>query len=264
MSAAGCSETILLESLLPPGPPAPAARIVQEMGLWERPSAPPPRPRLLLNMIATVDGRATLHGRSGALGDVGDHSLFHALRAAVDGVLVGAGTVRAERYGRLIGDESTRRLRASRGLSEEPLACIVSGRLALAEDIPLLRAPDARIVVLTASAASLPEAPARLDYVRAGSGRLDLAGALVELAERFSVQTLLCEGGPHLARELLAGGLLDELLLTVSPVLVGGEPSGGEALRVLAGAELERPAPLRLLGVLRCGSELLLRYSVSA
>lgn len=264
MSAAGESDPILLQSLLPAAPPAPAAQVVEQMGLWERPAVPAPRPHVLLNMIATVDGRATLGGLSGPLGDSADHRLFHALRAAVDGILVGAGTVRAERYGRLIGEEHVRRLRASRGLAEEPLACIVSGRLALADDVPLLREPDARVVLLTAAAASLPAVPAHVDYVRAGTGRLDLPAALAELTERFSVQTLLCEGGPHLARELLAAGLLDELLLSVSPLLAGGEPGGEEALRVLAGAELQQPAQLELLGVLRSGSGLFLRYRVSA
>jgi riboflavin biosynthesis pyrimidine reductase len=253
-----------LERLLPAAAPASSSRIVEEMGLWERPSEPSPRPRLLLNMIATVDGRATLGGRSGPIGDVADHQLFHALRSAVDGVLVGAGTVRTERYGRLLREESVRALRVSRGMPEEPLACIVSGRLALGDDVPLLQEPSARVVVLTASAASLPPVPAAVDYVRAGEGHLDLTAAVAELAERFSVQTLLCEGGPHLARELIAAGLLDELLLSVSPMLVGGEPSGGEALRMLAGAELDSPARLELLGVLRCSSELFLRYRVSA
>lgn len=253
----------LLERLEPAGEASRAAAIVEEMGLWDRPSAPAPRPRVLLNMIATLDGRATLGGRSGGIGDIADHSLFHALRAAVDGVLVGAGTARTERYGRLIAEEPVRRLRACRGLAEEPLACIVSGRLDLPLDLPLLRQPDARVVLLSASAASLPPVPAHVDYIRAGSQRLDLPAALSQLAERFAVQSLLCEGGPHLARELLAAGLLDELLLSLSPLLAGGEPSGGEALRMLAGAELVPPVALELLSVLRSGSELFLRYRVS-
>src|SRR5208282_254060 len=120
----------------------------------------------MLNMVSSVDGRATLGGRSGTLSDSSDRALFHALRAAVDGVLVGAGTVGAERYGRIIGDAATRRLRRERGLADEPLACIVSGRLRLDTDIPLLAEPEARVAILTASAASLPAPRAQLDYVR--------------------------------------------------------------------------------------------------
>jgi riboflavin biosynthesis pyrimidine reductase len=232
-------------------------RIVEELGLWERPA---PRRRVMLNMVSTVDGRATLEGRSGPLSDSADRKLFHGLRSAVDAVLVGAGTVRAERYGRIIPDASRRSQRLARGLSEEPLACVVSGRVALEPDIPLLREPAARVVILTASQASLPDSPAQIDYVRCGhDGQLDLAAALTELCERFHVSSILCEGGPHLAFQLLTAGLVDELFLSLSPLLAGGEPAGGEALRILAGGELQPPVELDLLTVLRAGSSLFLR-----
>jgi riboflavin-specific deaminase-like protein len=256
---------VRLQSLLPTSDhQLTPEQLVEQLGLWERQSEPSARPHVLLNMVATVDGRATLGGRSGAISDPADRALFHALRAPVDGVLVGAGTVRAERYGRLISAQATREERLRRGLSEEPLACIVSGRLALDEKVPLLQTAGAPVVLLTASAASLPPCPAHVDYVRSGDGQLDLAAALGELAERFAVTRLLCEGGPHLARQLLGAGLLDELFLSVSPLLVGGEPSGGEALRILAGAELDPPAQLGLLGAVRSDSMLFLRYGVSA
>jgi riboflavin biosynthesis pyrimidine reductase len=254
-----------LTRLLPPGEPASVTEIVEGLGLWTRPASPPPRARVMLNMVATVDGRATLNGRSGGLSDRADRALFHGLRAAVDAVLVGAGTVRTERYGRLIPDEGRRQLRVSRGLPEEPLACIVSGRLAIAEDIPLLAEPAARVAILTASAASLPASRAQVEYVRAArDGQLDLAAALTQLRERFDVHSVLCEGGPHLAAQLLAGAHVDELFLSVSPTLAGGEPSGGEALRILAGAEFDPPVELELLGALAHGSSLFLRYGVSA
>ncbi|MGO9489063.1 MAG: dihydrofolate reductase family protein [Solirubrobacteraceae bacterium] len=256
--------SLQLEQLLPTGPPATVPEVIEQLGLWERQAVPPERPRALLNMIATVDGRATIGGRSGAISSPADRALFHGLRSAVDAVLVGAGTVRTERYGRMIRDESVRRLRVERGLAEEPLACIVSGRLALPEDLPLLREPDARVAILTASTASLPAPSAQVEYVRTEGARLDLPAALREVARRFALQTMLCEGGPHLARELLAEGLIDEIYLSVSPLLAGGEPAGGEALRILAGAELEPPGALELLGVLGSGSSLFLRYGVSA
>ncbi|HEX3519776.1 MAG TPA: dihydrofolate reductase family protein [Solirubrobacteraceae bacterium] len=259
------SSPLRLGRLLPPGEPGTIAEIVEELGLWQRPAAAGNRPHVLLNMVATADGRATLAGRSGPLSTRADRELFHGLRAAVDGVLVGAGTVRTERYGRLIPDASVRRLRVERGLTEEPLACIVSGRLALDEKLPLLAEPEARVAILTASAASLPASGAQLDYIRAGhEGRLDLAAALGELGGRLGVRSLLCEGGPHLAGQLLAAGLVDELFLSVAPKLVGGEPSGGEALRIVAGAELGPPAELELLGVLQAGSYLFLRYGVGS
>ncbi len=239
-------------------------QLVESFGLWSRPDVPAERPRLLLNMVSTADGRATLSGRSGAISGPADRALFHALRAPVDCVLVGAGTVRTERYGRIIPDPSIRAQRAERGLTDEPLACIVSGRLAVDRELPLLGEPDARVAILTASAASLEPSEATVDYIRAGEGQLDLRSGLVELAGRFAVQTVLCEGGPHLARQLLGAGLVDELFLSLAPLLAGGEPAGGEALRILAGTELEPPASLELLDVLRSDSYLFLRYGVSA
>jgi riboflavin biosynthesis pyrimidine reductase len=263
-SAARAGE-LRLTPLVPPSEPATVPAIVEELGLLERSERDGSRPHVLLNMIATVDGRATLGGRSGPLSGPADRELFHGLRAGVDAVLVGAGTARAERYGRMIPAEANRRLRRKRGLDEEPLACIVSGRLALDADLPLLATPSARVAVVTASAASLPPTAADVDYVRSGQeGVLDLSGALSELRSRFGVGSVLCEGGPHLARQLFGDALIDELFLSVSPRLGGGEPAAGEALRILAGAELDPAVELELLGVLRRDSYLFLRYGVSA
>jgi 5-amino-6-(5-phosphoribosylamino)uracil reductase len=91
-----------------------------------------------------------------------------------------------------------------------------------------------------------------------------LPAALTELRERFGVESVLCEGGPHLAWQLLAAGLIDELFLTLAPLLAGGEASGDEALRIIAGAELQPPRRLELLAVLRSDSDLFLRYVVGA
>ncbi|MCW3067995.1 MAG: bifunctional deaminase-reductase domain protein [Solirubrobacterales bacterium] len=257
-------QRLRLRRLLPPGEPATVAQTVEQLGLWERHPGATEHQRVLLNMVSTVDGRATLGGHSAPLSGRADRELFHGLRSAADAILVGAGTVRMERYGRIIKDESVRRLRRERGLSEEPLACIVSGRLALEADIPLLADPQARVVIVTASAASLPATGAAVEYVRAErDGRLDLPAALAELRSRFGLEMLLCEGGPHLSLQLFAAGLIDELFLSLSPRLAGGEAASGEALRILAGPELEPPRSLRLLGALECESALFLRYGVS-
>ncbi|TMK26778.1 MAG: pyrimidine reductase family protein [Actinobacteria bacterium] len=250
---------------LRPGEPASAAAIVEALGLWERPAAAAERPRVLGNMVSTVDGRASIKGRSGPIAGPADRALFHALRTPVDAVMAGAGTMRVERYGRIIRDESRRRLRRERGLSAEPIACVVSASLALPPDLPLLGEPEAHVVVLTPSDAELPASAAQVDYIRAaGNGGLDLPRALAELRSRFAVEVLLCEGGPHLNGELLAAGLVDEMFLSLSPKLAGGDPPDGEALRIVAGEELEQPLELALLGVLEHDSHLCLRYGVSA
>jgi riboflavin-specific deaminase-like protein len=264
-SAATDGEPLSLRRLLPPGEPATAATIVARLGLHERPAAAAQRPYLILNMVSTADGRATIGGRSGPIGNRADRELFHELRGVVDAVMAGAGTVRTERYGRIVPDRARRRLRAERGLSEEPLACIVSGRLELPGDIPLLADPAARVVILTSSAASLPACAAHVDYVRARrDGLLDLPAALAELRERFAVRTLLCEGGPHLNAQLLAAGLVDELFLCISPRLAGGDPVAGEALRIIAGIELDPPAEMRLIEALESDSHLFLRYTLAS
>ena len=263
--SAASDAPLRLERLLPPGEPATIPEIVREMGLWDRAPSPSERPHVMLNMISSVDGRATVSGRSGPLSDTADRKLFHGLRTAVDAILVGAGTARVERYGRLIPEQARRDLRREHGLPEEPLACIVSASIDLGEDIPLLGEGDARVAILTPSTASLPDMPAQVDYVRTGpEGPLNLSEALAELGERFGVQSVLCEGGPHLASELLHAGLVDEVFLSLSPTLTGGDPAKGPALRILAGVEVEPPVALTLLGVLRSESSLFLRYAVDA
>jgi riboflavin biosynthesis pyrimidine reductase len=259
-------EPLELNRLLPPGDPATAAAIVEGLGLWERTEPPAGRPRVLLNMVSTIDGRAAIGGRSGPIAGGADRELFHALRTPVDAVMAGAGTMRAERYGRILREPACRRLRHERGLSEEPLACVVSASLALPEDLPLLAEPAAHVAVLTPSDASLPATAARVEYVRRadGDGRLDLAAAMAELRARFAVEVVLCEGGPHLNRQLLGAGLVDELFLSLAPKLAGGDPASGQALRIVAGEELAEPLALELRGAVEHDSQLFLRYGVSA
>ena len=253
-----------LHRLLPPGMDTDPEAFVGALELAAIP-APEGRPRVLLNMASTADGRASIGGRSGAIGNRADHLLFHALRAAVDAVLVGAGTVRAERYGRIIRDAQRRRRRRERGLSEEPLACIVSASLDLPADLPLLSEPAARVVILTPSQKAIGGVAASVEYVRAGRGeKCELATALAELRERFAVHTLLCEGGPHLNHDLLRAGLVDELFLSFAPLLAGGDDPQRGTLRILAGDELPQPAPMELVSVLESESELFLRYLVRA
>jgi riboflavin biosynthesis pyrimidine reductase len=148
---------------------------------------------------------------------------------------------------------------------------VVSASLALDPRIPLLADPAARVAVLTASAGTLPPVAARTFYVRASddNGALDLRAALGVVRERFAVRTLLCEGGPHLAGQLLAAGLLDELFLTIAPKLAGGdvvsEAEGGHhqpALSIVSGPPLEPPVQLELASLLESDSYLFLRYRV--
>ena len=99
--------------------------------------APDHRPHVITNFAITLDGRATIHGRSGAIGSDTDTRMLVGLRAKVDAVMIGAGTLRAERYGRLVPDPDQRGRRERDGLRADPLAVVVSGRLDLPWDASL-------------------------------------------------------------------------------------------------------------------------------
>ena len=219
--------------------------------------APPGRPYVVLDMVASADGKAALEGRTKGLSGPADRQVFHHLRTQADAVMVGAGTLRAERYGRMVRDPPLREKRRREGLAPDPLACLVSGRLDLPHDLPLLADPASRVVVLTASSASLPDAAAGVEYLR-GAGRvLDLGPLVGRLRDEFGVRSILCEGGPTLNSSLLREGLVDELFLTVSPMLVGGD-----AITIVAGEGLPAPVGLELISLLESGSHLFLRLRV--
>src|SRR3954452_20601907 len=93
--------------------------------------APPERPYLVLNMVETLDGRIAIGGRSGPIGDEADRELFHGLRTQADAVMVGAGPVRTERYGRIVRAPERRARREAEGLAADPLAIVVSASLNL-------------------------------------------------------------------------------------------------------------------------------------
>lgn len=241
--------------------PDPAELSPQEAtsGLRLADLAPGDRPSLVLNMISTADGGATVEGRTRSLGDETDREVFHGLRTQVDCVMVGAGTARIERYGRLVKDPDRRERRRAEGLRADPLACVVSGRLDLPPDLPLLQDPDSRVVVATASERELPDVPAQVEYMRSEGGagaQHPLAPVLGRLRSDHGISSVLCEGGPRLNSSLLAEDLVDELFLTVAPKLVGGTPE----ISIVAGPPLSAPAELDLVTCLEAGGSLYLRY----
>jgi riboflavin-specific deaminase-like protein len=219
--------------------------------------APSSRPFVALNMVATVDGRASVAGRTAPISSVADRQMFHALRTRVDAVMIGAGTLRTERYGRLVRDPHRREQRVAAGLEADPLAIVVSGRLDLSCELPLLADPDSRVVVVTTSEASLEGCAAQVEYLR--SAPVDLAGALATLRARHGVRSILCEGGPSLNASLFAAGLVDELFLTTVPKIAGG----AGALTIVGAAPLEEPLDARLQWLLEHDGELYARYAIA-
>ena len=246
-----------LERILPPGGQTSPDEAATGLGLAEL--APPGRPYLVLNMVSTADGKVVLDGRSGGIGDEADKRLFHHLRTQADAVMMGAGTLRAERYGRLVRDPALREKREREGLAPDPLAVVVSGRLALTAEIPLLQAAEQRVVVLTAGTEEVEGCAADVRYLRAADGgQLELAPLLRRLREEEGVRSILCEGGPTLNASLLHEGLVDELFLSIAPKLAGGS----HPLSAVAGAPLPEPAELDLVSALHGASSLFLRYRI--
>lgn len=245
---------VALRRLLPHEEQLTADELVAELHPWEL--APAQRPHVALNMVHTTDGRATVAGRTAPISSVADRQLFHALRTRVDAIMVGGGTLRVERYGRLVRDAARREQRRLIGLQPDPLAIVVSGSLDLAPDLPLLQDPDSRVVIVTASQRSIDAVRADVQYMRFPDG-VDLGAALGLLRADNRVRCILCEGGPNLNASLVAAGLIDELFLTTVPAVAGG----AGALSIMDGAPLQMPAPLELHSLCEHEGELFARYA---
>jgi riboflavin biosynthesis pyrimidine reductase len=185
--------------------------------------APKGRPLVRVNMISTLDGATSFGGRSGGLGGPADKLLFSVLRSLADVVMVGAGTVRAERYGPVKLPAEVQRIRQARGQRPLPPIAVVTHSLNLNWESRLFQEGDPRPIVIVpgnTSAAALAQAGRTADVLTAGAGAVDLASALAALAER-GVRHALCEGGPKLNTSLAAASLVDDLCLTLSPKLAG-------------------------------------------
>jgi len=221
------------------------------------------RPYVVANMVATVDGRAALGGRTQEISSAADRELFHALRAQVDAVIVGTATIAIERYGPLLRDEARVARRIARGLAPRPLAVTASRSLELPVDVPLFQDPESRVVVLAARAGEVPAhgAAVIVEPVPGPEERtIDFLAGLELLRARYGVRTLLLEGGPTLLAAMLEVGLVDELFLTRAPLIAAGpEPS------LVEGDLLPERIRLRLLGLLKDEEDFLFaRYAVGA
>jgi riboflavin-specific deaminase-like protein len=217
------------------------------------------RPYVVVNFVSSVDGRAAFEGRSGALGDEADRELFLALREQVDAVMAGPGTLRTERYGRLVRDPHRRAAREAAGLRADPLAVVVSRSLHVPTEIPLFQDPESSIVVYTAAEADLPDCPADVHLVRLDPAEMTMTAALRHLRAEYGVRSLLCEGGPTVFGALVHERLADELFLTLSPKLAGGT----DPLTILQGPPMPEPAELELVWLLEAGGALFLRYRLT-
>ncbi|UJA21718.1 hypothetical protein HJD18_16850 [Thermoleophilia bacterium SCSIO 60948] len=214
------------------------------------------RPYVISNFALTVDGRSTLGGTSATIGSEVDTQMLVALRTAADAILIGAGTMRAERYGNLMGDPAKRELRQRAGRSPVPMLAIVSGGLELPWDAPAFTESDGGgVVIFTSSDEQVPGTTAPVEVVRTPAG-VELSAVLEHLRREHDVRSLLCEGGAGTHGGLIEGGLIDELFVTTGPVLGGGSGPG------LVSGISERNRRLELAWLCEHDGDLFHRYRV--
>lgn len=209
-------------------------------------------PWVRVNFVASVDGAVSVDGRSGGLGSDADRTVFGLLRELAEVVLVGAGTVRTEDY------RGARR--PTRGRAGPPPIAVVTGSADLDPGARLFtdtRVPPIVLTLATADAARrdrLTDAGAEVVVL----DRLTPDALLAELGRR-GLHRVLCEGGPSLLGALTAADAVDELCLTVAPLL-----AGGTAGRIATGPAGAPTRPMSLVGALSEDDTLLLRYRRSS
>jgi riboflavin biosynthesis pyrimidine reductase len=208
--------------------------------------APEGRGWVRSNFVMSLDGSVQgPDGRSGSINTESDHHLFALQRALADAILVGANTVRFEGYRAVDLEPWQLQIREQEGLAPYPMLVIIS---ASADLDPLIAAPaegvgGAVMIITTAGKSAddlVPLRDAGITVLEAEGSALDLAHIVDQLAGT-GFQRLLCEGGPRLHNDLLAAGMLDEVCLTLAPVVVGGQ-----GLRSTSGAALPLPSAFRL------------------
>lgn len=228
------------------------SRIAIDAHLATLRTPPVGRPWVAANMVASIDGGATRAGRSGSLAGAGDRAVFHALREVPDAILVGAATVRAERY----------HLPRPRPDGHRPRLVIISASLDLPADLPCLteRSVADRPLVLTVATSSLAarERLAELaEVVVVGDSTVEPQAALAALADR-AVGVALCEGGPRILGQFVAADVVDEWFVTIGAVAVLGD-----AARIAVDPNsVERR--FRLRSILHDGDDVFLAYERGA
>jgi riboflavin biosynthesis pyrimidine reductase len=215
------------------------------------------RPSVRLNMIVSVDGGTSWNGVSGGLGGPADKALFAVMRTLPDVILVASGTMRAEHYGPAVLPVGVQDARRARGQRPVPPVAVVSQRCDFDWDSTFFTAATERPFIITVGSA----APANLERARevaevivAGDELVDLGVAVADLGER-GVEHILAEGGPTLNGELATAGLLDELCVSLAPLL-----ASGDAKRIIAGSALAQLERVRLRSILEEDDYLFLRY----
>lgn len=182
-------------------------------------------PWVRVNFASSIDGAVDVEGLSGGLGTPSDKTVFDLLRQLADVIVVGAGTVRAEDYGGARTDEARREWRLSRGLAAVPPIAVVSARANIDPASRLLTDTNVAPLILTCAAAPAEQKQRLTD---AGAEVLEIGADTIATADILStldglgLRRILCEGGPALFGQLIVDDAVDDLCLTISPLLTGG------------------------------------------
>lgn len=221
------------------------------------------RPEVAVNFALTWDARISTRAKTPAtFSSPLDKARMQAIRASCDALLVGRGTVVADRMSMTLSDAGLRARRRAEGRAEAPLRVVVSNRGALDLSLPLFSAPGAPIVVFTGSQiaprhrSALEEAGAVVEV--SPTPEVDLNAMLLKLATTYDVRRVVCEGGPTLLHALLSRSLVDELNVTVCPLVFGGEEA--PTLTGLPGPFLPSPGEFKLEAMEAVDGECFLRY----
>jgi 2,5-diamino-6-(ribosylamino)-4(3H)-pyrimidinone 5'-phosphate reductase len=220
------------------------------------------RPFTAINMVSTVDGKATLEGHAGKIGSRTDRVVMRKVRAAYDVLMYGVGTLRAENVNPRVSDAIAER-RLSLVLRPQPLRVVISASGNLPLDNKFFECPDEELIVFTTAAAgaeTIRELREHGQVFVVGEVELDLHEVMRVLAQDLGIRSVLAEGGPSLNYSLFKERLVDEFFLTLAPRVFGGQ----RARTIIEGPEFlpEEVPAMELLSVYRAGSELYLRYRV--
>lgn len=219
----------------------------------------PSLPYLAINMVMSLDGKVSAGGKSGSIGSPSDRETMRILRSKADAVMIGAGTLRAEKAS--LTSEGRR--------DPEPLAILVSSTL----DFPirnLLHAVKERTIILTSESAGNQNCGMlgeHAEVVRCktnhsqGIASIDLAEALRNLKGAWGVNRILLEGGPTLNHGLISDGLVSELFLTISPKILGG--TSNESIGIVNGQTPDIGVDPKLVSIHESIGEVFLRHKIS-
>lgn len=247
--------------------PEPAARLsVEEVYAdLDLPPGEPGRPYTVINAVGTLDGRGAVGGKSTPIGSEVDHRLMRNIRANVDAVLVGAGTLRSEDL-TLTVDESLTQRRREHGLKEQPLSIILTRSGDISANREIFRTSEEGNALVFAGAQANRRNLAKLSELATIRTITETSApepekVLETLAKEFGVRRLLVEGGPSVNCTFLESRLVDEVFLTLAPKI-----AGGDSRSLVQGAPLPQDAtssPNLVSIYLSDYSELYLRYRLT-